>query len=151
MRFTFLPLLLLSFAVLTGPAALAQTQTVHVMRAQAPITGPMAKTAMEALRSLDPGAQVSADGAYLKARVDASIAQEAIIQALSATGSTYQPVNAGPHRGGAAFGLPAAPPRSAGIEGQQAYDAAKQRWIKEHPDEYQRLLQGEDAPANKTP
>lgn len=153
MRHTFLPALLpiLLMAALTGPAALAQTQTVHVLRAQAPITGPMAKQAIEALRALDPNAQTSADGAFLKARVDASIAQEAIIQALSGTGSTYLPVHAATHRGGAASGMPAAPHGSTGLEGQQAYDAAKQRWIEEHPDAYQRLLQGEDAPANKTP
>lgn len=144
-------LLTLLLALLTGFPVVAQTQAIHLLRSEAPITGAMAKLAVEALRGLDAAALASADDHYLKVRMDAAVPEQAILQALNGQGALYSSVSATHHRSGPGAALPAPPNSATGIEGQRAYEEAKQRWIAAHPEEHQRLLNGEDAPSNKTP
>lgn len=137
--------LLLGSALLLAAAAHAQAQRTHLLQSDAPVEHHVAKRAQEALLALDARARCSVEGRYLKAKVDAAYTEQQVLQALSGSGAAFEPVPQGTLR--SAHGLPLAAAHADG----PAYDQAKRQWIAAHPEAYQRLLSGEDAPLDKAP
>ncbi|HRD54683.1 MAG TPA: hypothetical protein PKY96_18750, partial [Flavobacteriales bacterium] len=70
--------------------AWAQTQVIHLLRADGLVDGATLKHVAENLKRLDERVLVSTDADYLKVRIDASIAYEVVLRALNAGPRQFQ-------------------------------------------------------------
>ena len=131
---------LMSFVIIAIMAcaerADAQAQAVQHFRCDALVDGASFKRIAEGLKRLDERVLLSADGDYLKVRIDASIPHEVLLRALNEGPRRFHAMSATLRPNDFPTRMDTGDP--AGDD--QRHAAAKQAWIAAHPKEYQLML-----------